>query len=357
MADSLSNGTFIVYLADDADTKAITYQGLWLHATSAFNDSYKDTGSLAEKVGATASFTFAVAAAAAMPTQISDNAVLFPPNVSVSIDSGAPVIVTVPLSNEDVFFFNPNLTVGQHTVEFTVVNFTDDFPFALDAMIYAGPTDVTVPVGSSVSGQDADTSGFLQGLLPELEKAKSSGPPVGPIVGGVIGGTALLAIIGLVVWYLFIRPRRRGGRPFFYAPAKISDMLSSETADAKPEPYPLMHPTNGAPPPRSMTQVPGIAPLRRPTFAQSDVSLEHGTAGPESVSGYGYGVGMGAAPLSMSDEKASQSKTELAGAYTTPLPATYHADSGIRFPPPTTSGPSGAASPVLSDVPPTYSSQ
>lgn len=318
-----------------------------------------------------------VAAAAAMPAQLTAADALSPPNVSISIDSGAPVTVTVPVSSDDLFFNVTDLAVGQHTVKFTVLNFTDDFPFALDAIVYAGPTDVTVPIGSSVSSQDAGTSGFLQGIIPaDLEDSKSSGPPVGPIVGGVIGGTALLAMLGLVVWYLFIRPRRRGGRPFFYAPAKISDMLSSETgrssllvllrdmlmltpspaiADAKPDPYPLMAPTNGAPPPRSMTQTSGIARLRQPTLAQSDVSLEYGAAGPGSVSGvsgYGYGVGMGATPLSMSEEKPPQSKAELAAGYTTPAPATFHADSGIRFPPPAAAGPSA---PVLSDVPPTYS--
>ncbi|KAH9850331.1 hypothetical protein C2E23DRAFT_887492 [Lenzites betulinus] len=290
----------------------------------------------------------------ARPTQRRRRAL--PPNVSISIDSGAPITVTVPVSSEDLFFNVTDLPVGQHTVKFTVLNFTDDFPFALDAVVYAGPTDVTVPVGSSVSSQQAGTSGFLQGLIPaDLENTKSSGPPVGPIVGGVIGGTALLAMIGLVVWYMFIRPRRRGGRPFFYAPAKISDMLSSETADAKPDPYPLMAPTNGAPPPRSMTQNSGLAHLRQPTLAQSDVSLEYSAAGPESVSGvsgYGYGVGMGATPLSMSEAKPLQSKAELAAGYTTSAPATFHADSGIRFPPPAAAGPSA---PVLSDVPPTYS--
>lgn len=130
-------------------------------------------------------------------------------------------------------YINKALAVGQHTVTLTVLEQTDAFPFVLDFFVYAGPDDVTIPIGDTQPLSDdgsASSTGFLNGLLPDIEKAENSnsGPPVGPIVGGVIGGLALIGIVSLVVWYLFVRPRRRGGRPFFYAPAKISDILSSE---------------------------------------------------------------------------------------------------------------------------------
>lgn len=154
--------------------------------------------------------------------------------MSFAVDGGAATTATVNAFNSTSFLYlNRALAVGQHTATLTVLEQTDAFPFALDFFVYAGPYDVTVPVGDTQPLSDngsASSTGFLNGLLPDIEKAesKSSGPPVGPIVGGVIGGLALIGIVSLVVWYLFIRPRRRGGRPFFYAPAKISDILSSE---------------------------------------------------------------------------------------------------------------------------------
>lgn len=57
MPDSVSNGTFIAYLADDGDTKAITYTGTWAHLSSGLNESYLDTGS-AGNSGSQAALTF-----------------------------------------------------------------------------------------------------------------------------------------------------------------------------------------------------------------------------------------------------------------------------------------------------------
>ncbi|KAI0635889.1 hypothetical protein C8Q77DRAFT_600214 [Trametes polyzona] len=364
MPDSVSNGTFIAYLADDADRKAITYNGGWGHFTSAtsvgLNETYLDTASEGQ-IGATASMTFTgsiVAGVAALPLNLTDPIVRSPPNVSVSIDGSTPETLSVPPTALDFFYKNKNLNVGKHTITITVLEETDDWPFVLDYLVYGGPDDVTVPIGATQQvaddGSDADTAGFLQGLLPQIEKAqqsKSDSVPVGPIVGGVIGGIALLTLISLVVWYLFIRPRRRGGRPFFYAPAKISDVLSSEI-DAKPDPYPLLQPTNGQAGP--ISQVPSLAPTRRPTFAQSEISLEQGP--PESSLGYGVGMGMSMGSGGSSSAKPPLSKAEMAGALSPPPPATYHSDSGIRFTG-AGAGPSAGTSAVegLSEVPPTYS--
>ncbi len=57
MPDSVSNGTFIAYLADDGDTKAITYTGTWAHLSVGWNESYLDTGTTGD-IGSKAALTF-----------------------------------------------------------------------------------------------------------------------------------------------------------------------------------------------------------------------------------------------------------------------------------------------------------
>ncbi|KAI0327801.1 hypothetical protein GY45DRAFT_1081186 [Cubamyces sp. BRFM 1775] len=354
MPDSTSVDGLFLYVADDSDFDSISYGGgedaIWEHTSEGWYGAYKNTGS--EGVpGGTASMNFTglgVFAFAAIPANLSSTAARTAPNVTVTLDDNTPTKVTVPLSTESPFFEAGPLNDGiTHTITIRIDEMTDEFPFALDGIIYAAEQNTTKPPSQDTLPPDSSTSGFLQGLLPVETAKQDSGPPVGPIVGGVIGGTALIVIISLVVWYLFIRPRRRGGRAFFYAPAKISDMLSGETVDAKPEPYPLMHPTSTP----SMSQV----PARQGTLPPTDPS--------DAESGYGYGVGMGKpgspyAPSTAgsSEAAAHRRKAEMAGVLSVPKPTTYHADSGIRFNDPSAAGPSsGPAAHDLADVPPTYS--
>lgn len=83
---------------------------------------------------------------------------------------------------------------------------------------------------NTTSGADAAKQQQIQNLINQLKVAqqKERGPPVAAIVGGTIGGVVLLSLIAYAVWYVYIRPRRQGGRAFFYAPAKASDMLEGE---------------------------------------------------------------------------------------------------------------------------------
>lgn len=87
-----------------------------------------------------------------------------------------------------------------------------------------------------------------------------------------------------------------------------------------------------------MSQVPSLARTRQPTYAQSESELEQGLESVSGSSGYGYGAGMGAG------------RQDKKGPLSSPPPATYHADSGIRF----TAG--GSSTDPLADVPPMYSS-
>lgn len=82
----------------------------------------------------------------------------------------------------------------------------------------------------AASGADGAKQQQIQNLINQLKVAqqKERGPPVAAIVGGTIGGVVLLSLISYAVWYFYVRPRRNGGRAFFYAPAKASDMLEGE---------------------------------------------------------------------------------------------------------------------------------
>ncbi|KAI9057346.1 hypothetical protein FKP32DRAFT_1380241 [Trametes sanguinea] len=352
MTESASVNGFLIYAADDTDFDSIFYGGkdvIWEHRNSGWNDAYNNTASDGQ-VGGIASMNFTgvvVLAFAAMPANLSSFDSLSPPNVTVQLDNDTPTKVTVPVTTETPFFQAGPLNDGTpHSISIRIDEATEQYPFALDVIAYAVYQNTSKPASQSTVPVDGNTATIIQGLLSSKDGAqKSSGPPVGPIVGGVIGGTALIAIISLVVWYLFIRPRRRGGRAFFYAPAKISDILAGETADAKPDPYPLMHPTTQA----SLSQVPSLAPTRQGTLVQSEASQDL-----ESVSGYGYGHGMGKGEsLSAVESAAHRRKAEEAGVLSVPRAATFHADSGIRFTDPNAAGPS--AVPELADVPPTYS--
>ncbi|KAI0671697.1 hypothetical protein C8Q78DRAFT_792008 [Trametes maxima] len=379
MPDSFTEGDLIVYAADDADLNSITYNGQWAHLGRSFNASYMDTGSIGV-VGSSASMNFtglAVLLYNAIPSDLTPTQRLTPPNVTVSLDNNTPTHVTVTTGNDDPFFQAGPLNAGtQHTITVTIDAQTDDFPFALDLVAYGGFRNQSQPQGQQIIAQGQNASGILgssdgiTGASPSGSQSKSSGPPVGPIVGGVVGGTALLVLIALAVWYVFVRPRRQGGRAFFYAPGNITDILSSET-EVKPDPYQVGIPTtsNG---PTSQASSQALLAHRQTTLASSEASYSQG---PESVSGYGYGypasvhhAGTGSvyAPSTYHDSSvggseapaavaaAHRRKAEQAGVLSVPPPTTYHADSGIRF------GGDGegagpSAVPDLSDVPPTYS--
>ncbi|KAI0368596.1 hypothetical protein BV20DRAFT_447065 [Pilatotrama ljubarskyi] len=359
MPDSVTEGNLIVYAADDADLDSFAYTGEWLHHTDAdkeFDDPLDSTVSVPRLPGASVTMNFtgvAVVAVAGIPLNINASTARFsPPNLTVTLDNNTPTKASVPLSTDLPFFRAGPLNADlPHTLTITLDAQTDDFPFALDGVAYAAFRNQTKPPSQDVLPSGG---GLAQGLLPTVAQqgAKQDAVPVGPIVGGVIGGTALLVLVSLLVWYLFIRPRRRGGRAFFYAPAKISDMLSGET-DSKPEPYPLTLPTSATP---TMSQYSSHAAPRQPTVPHAPSEVSSGYGAPESVSGYGYGVGMASTPPGVGgaaeSAAAHKRKAEMAGMLSVPAPTTYHADSGIRFGE-TGAGPS--ATPELAEVPPSYS--
>ncbi|KAI0652775.1 hypothetical protein C8Q79DRAFT_120329 [Trametes meyenii] len=248
----------VVFTAvDDSETDLISYDDTWAHVTTGIDpdpdETYNQTGSIG-RVHSSLTFNFqgiAIIAGATFPSPLPPNANQTLPNVTVTLDSNTPTRVSIASTPGDAFFSAvPLLPSVPHTLTITVDEATDAFPFILDALVYvppqdlaqaqvAAPTPSPSPAGASSSSDDAQEARFND-ILSQLLSARAAknGPPVGAIVGGTIGGVVLLALLASAVWYFYVRPRRKGGRAFFYAPGKVSDMLADEY-DLKPNPFPL----------------------------------------------------------------------------------------------------------------------
>ncbi|KAI0674024.1 hypothetical protein C8Q78DRAFT_1076968 [Trametes maxima] len=246
----------VVFTAiDDSETDLISYDDTWTHVTTGIDsnpdDTYNQTGSIG-RVHSSLTFNFqgiAIIAGATFPSPLPPNANQTLPNVTVTLDNNTPTRVSIASTPGDAFFSAvPLLPTVPHTLTITVDEATDAFPFILDALVYVPPQDLAQvsapspspsPAGAASSSDDAQEARFND-ILSQLLSARASknGPPVGAIVGATIGGVILLAVLGSAVWYFYIRPRRKGGRAFFYAPGKVSDMLADEY-DLKPSPFPL----------------------------------------------------------------------------------------------------------------------
>ncbi|KAI0640340.1 hypothetical protein C8Q77DRAFT_1186441 [Trametes polyzona] len=215
--------------------------------------------------------------AATLPDPFPPNANQTRPNVTIALDDHEPTRVTISSPPGDPFYTSGLLSPAPHKLSVTVDEATDDFPFIFDGFLYLpvqnldaydpNAADSGTPAGASSSANLDQLQGQIQDLLKQLNDAqnKPRGPPVAVIVGATVGGVILLAIVSYALWYFFIRPRRNGGRAFFYAPAKASDMLQDEF---EPEPYHLLSRTSTA---RSQSPVPSIerVPLRQGTDRSS----------------------------------------------------------------------------------------
>ncbi|KAI0375863.1 hypothetical protein BV20DRAFT_1032247 [Pilatotrama ljubarskyi] len=370
----MSNALFIV---DDHNLDSITYEtpDSWFAKD---NIDVALQGTVTEGLaGAKASVTFSGTAVAVfgIATTVSGAK---PPAIQFAVDGKAVQITTAPNNGstdfEYPFFDKEDLSSGQHVLEFTVLNATQAYPFALDFIAYlpisgAAPTASQEIVTSFLPAPSGATS-----VAPSA--SSSSGPPVGAIVGGVVGGVALLVAAAVAIYFLCFRHRRKE-QPFFYASsAKPGDLLDDE---AKPTPYEVQGPTGpptpglqsaysatvvSAPstydaPSAYATPLPYDTPLAyAPSEAPgSDYSAGTSVPGPSQARSLYVANNVRAAAAS---PNAPRSKAAEAGLLSVPTPATYHADSGIRF----NSAGEGSSSahvanalaaPELADVPPSYS--
>lgn len=265
------------------------------------------------------------------------------------------------------FYESPNLSSGNHLVVFNVTNATADNPYILEFILYIPESTTSVPGATYTSAPLPLTTG--------ASTSSSSKTDVGAIVGGVVGGVAGLVIIGLLIFFLLLR-RRRGGRAYFYHASNADDMLHHGTrmlsfimtpadifvtAEIKTEPYP--NASAPAPPPAQvpLNQVNVYSP---PSSEVGGSTYSGGPSQPPmSYSASAAGSSSGAPEMSVrnnSSPNQANSKAAQAGLLSiAQQPATYHADSGIRFGAVDASSSSAGAAPpeheIPVDVPPSYS--
>lgn len=271
-----------------------------------------------------------------------------------SVDHSTPVPYVGPsnvTTEQDgvTFYESPNLSSGNHLVVFNVTNATADNPYILEFILYIPESTTSVPGATYTSAPLPLTTG--------ASTSSSSKTDVGAIVGGVVGGVAGLVIIGLLIFFLLLR-RRRGGRAYFYHASNADDMLHHEI---KTEPYP--NASAPAPPPAQvpLNQVNVYSP---PSSEVGGSTYSGGPSQPPmSYSASAAGSSSGAPEMSVrnnSSPNQANSKAAQAGLLSiAQQPATYHADSGIRFGAVDASSSSAGAAPpeheIPVDVPPSYS--
>ncbi|TBU39695.1 hypothetical protein BD309DRAFT_1011845 [Dichomitus squalens] len=351
MSASTDSGSFI--FVDDRDTSSINYEtpSLWF-ATS---DQQAADGTVTAGIsGAKASFSFTGSAIAVLgvASTVQDST---PPTVQFALD-GVTVQSTTAPNNGSIDFSFPYLVLdsikgGQHTLEMAVTDATQEYPFALDLILYAASNGATPTASQSV------VNTFLPAVTvtgqPTSGASGSKSAPVGPIVGGVIGGIAVLVGVGVAIWLFCFRKRNRNGQAYFYATsAKPDELLDDE--EAKPTPYEIP-PQSVAP---SSTLGPGSAysAALPPQSAYTASSAHSGHSGHHSqqapyapseapISEYGAGSSSVSGPShppslfvvtnperqTNSPNQPGRSKAAEAGLLSVPQQATYHADSGVRF--------------------------
>ncbi|CDO75553.1 hypothetical protein BN946_scf184883.g15 [Trametes cinnabarina] len=382
MPESVSYDNLFFFIADDADYGSVTYGGLWLHNSTGFaNHTYKSTGSKGIP-GSTATFNFsgiAIGLKATIPNDLAQDQAagsLPLPNISVALDNEAPVHVSVPLNTSDTFWERDNLTLdATHTLTVQVDNTTHDFPFVLDAFLYARPIEPSstgatyTPPGSQqriTPTSSGDSGRFLFGFAPDNQApayGASSGLPVAAIVGGVVGGVTLLLATALAFYFMCVRakqlklPESMVLDPYRYDSGRGLDedkqwLLNQPEAAVTAAEY-SRHLYKRPQP--SETSAPGSQ------VSGGDWSLPYDPSRPGSL----HSVSPRPASTITGSESASNSgplrgKAAEAGILSVPRPPTYHMDSGVRFvannieeEAPTSHVPPGAEVPT--DVPPQYS--
>ncbi|KAI0350166.1 hypothetical protein OH77DRAFT_1499188 [Trametes cingulata] len=188
-----SNSRLVII--EDRD-KAVQYEGDWL-PTTIFGETLSVSGAEASSVSLEFDGTRIIVIALALP--VFDYEYANVPVVQFAIDSVVADVVTAPAFANYTFyrvFERQGLSEGTHTINVTVLDATDDYPFLLDYFMFQ-PSKKYGDLAfapSTLEVQRGSTAG------------SSTGPPVGAIVGGVLGG---LGLIGLVIGLFFWWRRRR----------------------------------------------------------------------------------------------------------------------------------------------------
>ncbi|GBE79918.1 hypothetical protein BKA93DRAFT_824604 [Sparassis latifolia] len=312
--------TQVTTVVDDQSPE-ILYNGQW---NDVLNDSAAFDNSLSQAVepGATFDFQFqgtaiyVYGAIQSGTTAVAANYSLdgSTPQTGVSFDTSSQD------ANQVMFYSEGGLHSVNHTLHVEVIFANSTNPYYLDYIAF-------VPMSTASSSAATYTT------LPQPTSSlrvivqTTSSTPVGAIVGGVVGGVAGLLILALAAFFFFFR--RSGRRPYFYKSANSGEILDQE-----------VKPFDAYPPPTTVT-------LTSSGAQSAPTSAPPGLGSVDDGSHYSSGSGSGSAPrvlsLASGSEGASssthafsspnqpRSKAAEAGLLSVARPATYHADSGVRF--------------------------
>ncbi|KAI9068522.1 hypothetical protein FKP32DRAFT_1561531 [Trametes sanguinea] len=366
-----------LFFIDDSNLQTINYEtkDLWFPKDVSEDLAFDGTVT-AGVTGAQASVTFSGSAIEVVGIATTVEGVQ-PPMVHFSVDGSAAVTTSAPNNGSTnyqfPFFAVSDLSSSQHTLNIEVVNASTAYPFFLDVIAYE-PLNGATPTASQVVMTSTLPTATV--TITSASSKGSSGAPVGAIVGGVVGGVAVLIAAAVAIYFLCFR-RRSNGQPYFYATsAKPGDLLALD--DVKPTPYtpgPSTVPTLTSAGPQSQHSGGSVAassaylsPGAPSAYARSEAPMSEYSAG-TSTSGPSQppalSIVTNSAPLRVSPNQ-PRSKAAEAGLLSVPQPATFHADSGVRFnsmgePIVGEASSSSAvtsqvlASEELADVPPSYS--
>ncbi|KAH9849486.1 hypothetical protein C2E23DRAFT_737332 [Lenzites betulinus] len=192
-------------LIDDRDT-AVLYDGSW-ERLAAFGDSLSLSNGPNASVSMEFDGTRIIVVALAAPAETIAS---FGPKVQLSIDASVvQTVVPEPIANWTFYpiFDVQGLADGIHTINVTVLETSDDYPFLLDYFMFqpsqkywdlAFAPSMTSTMAMTSNG-DGDGGG--DGVAP-LKK-----PGAGAIIGGVLAGSAALALV--VTLFFWWRRRRQ----------------------------------------------------------------------------------------------------------------------------------------------------
>ncbi|PFH50377.1 hypothetical protein AMATHDRAFT_4030 [Amanita thiersii Skay4041] len=207
-------------IVDDTSPGFIYYPlGAW--QTGGDDGEYNHTSHISYVQGASTLLTFQGTSVSVFGTLLS--ASTGTPVSSYTLDKNQTTQFSAPSNTTDSlfeqqFFKADNLEDTWHTLTITLV---DGSAFVLDYLIYTPTINASSPTLSMgpypVPPGSPTQSGDPQGSTPSSSSPSSSSTsqaktPVGAIIGGVLGGFALIAILAIIIAWLFIRNCRRPRR-------------------------------------------------------------------------------------------------------------------------------------------------
>ncbi|KAI0334332.1 hypothetical protein GY45DRAFT_28953 [Cubamyces sp. BRFM 1775] len=384
------------YVYVDDNDRRISFSDNWGQSNA--SAAYNGTLHYATPRGATVTFSFNGTFVAVIGGQ-GDTSSFGWPSTSYTIDGKLAETYNLATSGHSLsptdfdynvtFFSSSELDPGEHTLVITNLNGTWPNTYWFDYIQYLPPGSTTTttssmptssPTSSGAPPKSSGTSGSASSANTGSPEASSSrhSTNVGAIIGGAIGGAVLVAVIGIIAVYLYLKRRARaeqGGDAFgkMHYDAPVNPYFSPPNQSIPFLPgSPSLPPSDWSDPPRSgttgstpfqgaaaSTSSRAVSPVvRHPTMRKDRSYLMHSQSqsSGESPMGVGDTAGFPRAE-SIAEFSAAGSSSGYGGAHperaATPVlspsgarsPTMQEVDSGYRVP---------VAASVVTSLPPPY---